>query len=172
MISTERIDNHLAKDKFPVTPAIRFLRKQKVEFTCHPYPYQERGGTKVSSRELGVPENQVVKTLVALDEKKQPFLILMHGDCEVSFKELARVRGVKTVSSCEPKVANRLTGYQVGGISPFGTRKALQVYMEESILELERLFINGGKRGFLVSLSPADLETILDCTLVSVKTCK
>ncbi len=160
----------MAKERLPVTSAVRALRKANVEFTCHPYPYEERGGTKVSSRELGVPENQVIKTLVAQDEKKDSFLILMHGDREVSFKELARIRGVKSVTSCDTQTAQRLTGYQVGGISPFGTRRALPVYIEESILSLDRLFINGGKRGFLVSMTPDDLMQLLHATLVRVAT--
>lgn len=153
-----------------MTPAIRLLRKEKVEFSCHLYAYEERGGTRVSSRELGVPEHEVIKTLVAQDETKTPFLILMHGDREVSFKELARVRGVKSVTSCEPKTVLRLTGYQVGGVSPFGTRKALKVYLEQSILELDRIFINGGKRGFLVCLKPQQLNSLLEPTLVHVQT--
>ena len=154
--------------KSPVTPAVRFLREQGVEFTEHPYAYEERGGTKVSSRELGFPEHQVIKTLVFEDEEKRPYLVLMHGDKEVSAKELARILNVKSCRPCDPKTAHRLTGYQVGGPSPFGTRKALPVFIERSILDLPLIYINGGKRGFLVALHPHDLVRALAPTPVSV----
>lgn len=154
--------------KSPVTTAVRFLREHQVEFTEHPYTYEERGGTKVSSRELGVPEHQIIKTLVFEDEKRNSFLVLMHGDQEVSAKELARVLEVKSCRPCDPKTANRLTGYQVGGISPFGTRRAMPVLVEESILNLDRIIINGGKRGFLVGIVPAELERVLDSRRVKV----
>lgn len=158
----------MAKEKFPVTPAIRFLRQQKVEFGSHLYSYEERGGTEVSSRELGVPEHQVIKTLVLEDEQSRPMLVLMHGDRQVSLKELARVIGVKRVSPCEPKKANKFTGYQVGGISPFGTKRKLPVYLEESILALPRILINGGKRGYLVSMDPGLLPGLVSSTNVNV----
>jgi Cys-tRNA(Pro) deacylase len=144
-----------------VTPAIRLLRACKVPFTEHPYRYEERGGTRVSARELGVDEHVVIKTLVMQDERKQPFLVLMHGDREVSRKSLARQIGAKAVEPCDAAVAGRHTGYQVGGTSPFGTRKELAVYVEASILDLPRIYINGGKRGFLVALAPADLVRVL-----------
>ncbi len=150
----------------PVTPAIRVLRQHGVEFTEHPYRYEERGGTRISSRELGVDEHHVVKTLVMQDDEKRPLLVLMHGDREVSTKNLARQIGARSVTPCEPATAERHTGYQVGGTSPFGTRKALPVYVERSILDLPRLYINGGRRGLLVSLAPADLVRILRATPV------
>lgn len=151
-----------------VTAAIRFLRQHKVEFSEHPYKYEERGGTRVSSRELGVPEHQVIKTLVFEDDGKGHHLVLMHGDLEVSAKELARLLGVKSVHPCDPKTAQRLTGYQVGGISPFGTRRSLPVLVESTILELPRIVINGGKRGFLIGLDPSELLRVLDCQQVKV----
>ena len=135
-------------------------------FTEHEYRYEERGGTAVSSRELGVDEHSVIKTLVMEDENKKPLIVLMHGDREVSTKNLARQVGAKTVSPCAPDMAERHTGYTVGGTSPFGTRKPLPVFMEKTIADLDRIYINGGRRGFLVSLSPADLIRILSPTLV------
>ena len=149
-----------------VTPAIRVLRASNVPFTEHLYRYEERGGTRVSARELGVDEHVVIKTLVMQDERKQPFLVLMHGDREVSTKNLARQIGAKAVEPCDAAVAERHTGYQVGGTSPFGTRKELPVYVEASILDLPRIYINGGKRGFLVALAPADLVRVLSPTTV------
>lgn len=148
------------------TPAIHFLRQHKVPFTEHPYRYEERGGTAVSSRELGVDEHVVIKTLVMEDERKQPLLVLMHGDRDVSTKNLARQIGCKTVAPCEPDVAQKHTGYLVGGTSPCGTRKQVPVYLERSIADLDRIYINGGRRGFLVALAPADLVRALSPTLV------
>jgi Cys-tRNA(Pro) deacylase len=148
------------------TPAIHFLRSQKVPFTEHPYRYEERGGTAVSSRELGVDEHMVIKTLVMEDEGKQPLIVLMHGDRDVSTKNLARQIDKKTVTPCAPEVAQKHTGYMVGGTSPFGTRKVMPVYMERTIAELERIYINGGRRGFLIAVSPADLIRALAPTLV------
>jgi Cys-tRNA(Pro) deacylase len=150
------------------TPAIHFLRRKGVAFTEHEYRYEEHGGTRVSARELGVDEHAVVKTLVMEDEKQQPLIVLMHGDCEVSTKQLARQIGRKTVTSCEPAVANKHTGYLVGGTSPFGTRKTLPVFAERSILDLDRLYINGGRRGFLLSMTPGELVKALAPTLVDV----
>lgn len=150
------------------TPAIHFLRRHQVAFAEHTYRYEEHGGTRVSSRELGVVEHAIVKTLVMEDEARQPLLVLMHGDREVSTKQLARQAGRKTVVPCEPAVAQKHTGYLVGGTSPFGTRKPLPVYMERSILDLERLYVNGGRRGFLVSLAPADLVRVLQPVMVQV----
>lgn len=135
-------------------------------FTEHEYRYEERGGTAVSSRALGVPEHTVIKTLVMEDEQKRPLIVLMHGDREVSTKNLARQIGSKTVSPCAPEVAQKHTGYLVGGTSPFGTRKPMPVYLERSIAELDRIYINGGRRGFLVAVSPADLIRVLSPTLV------
>jgi Cys-tRNA(Pro) deacylase len=148
------------------TPAIHFLRKHAVAFTEHPYRYEERGGTHVSSRELGVDEHAVIKTLVMQDDAKQPLLVLMHGDREVSTRQLARQIDRKTVEPCAPAVAQKHTGYTVGGTSPFGTRKALPVYVERSVLELERIYINGGRRGLLVSIAPAELVRVLEAVPV------
>ena len=151
-----------------VTPAIRVLREHAVAFTEHSYKYEDRGGTRVSARELGVDEHTVVKTLVMQDEAKQPLIVLMHGDCEVSTKNLARQIGAKTVAPCDPAMAERHTGYQVGGTSPFGTLKPLPVYVERTILDLPRIYINGGRRGFLVSLVPSDLSRVLSPTPVDI----
>jgi len=148
------------------TPAIHFLRKHGVAFSEHPYRYEEHGGTRVSSRELGVDEHAVIKTLVMQDEAKRPLLVLMHGDREVSTKQLARQLDRKTVEPCDPAVAQKHTGYTVGGTSPFGTRKALPVYVERSVLELERIYINGGRRGLLVSIAPAELVRVLEAVSV------
>lgn len=158
----------MAKEKAPVTQAVRMLRAAGVEFSEHLYQYEEKGGTRVSARELGVDEHCVVKTLVMEDERKSPLVVLMHGDRQVSTKELARVIGVKSVSPCPPEVASRHSGYLVGGTSPFGMRKAMPVYMEESILDLPRIFLNGGKRGFLVGLDPAEAVRLLRPVLVMV----
>ena len=150
--------------------AIPVLKKHHVSFTGHEYRYEDRGGTAVSSRELGVEEHAVIKTLVMEDEMKRPLIILMHGDREVSTKNLARQIGAKAVTPCAPDVAQRHTGYMVGGTSPFGTRKPLPVYMERTIAELDRLYVNGGRRGFLVSMTPADLIRVLSPTLVDAST--
>lgn len=158
----------MAREKFPVTPAIRALREARVVFEEHLYPYEEKGGTAASSRHLGVDEHAVIKTLVMEDDGRNPMIVLMHGDREVSTKELARVLGVRAVTPCAPEVANRHSGYLVGGTSPFGVRRNMPVFMEESILGLERIWINGGKRGFLVSLAPRDAVGILKPKLVSV----
>ncbi|HXE97800.1 MAG TPA: Cys-tRNA(Pro) deacylase [Dongiaceae bacterium] len=158
----------MARDKAPVTPAVRQLRAEKVAFTEHLYQYEEKGGTGVSARELGVDEHSVVKTLVMEDERKNPLVVLMHGDCQVSTRELARSIGVKLVTPCTPDTASRHTGYLVGGTSPFGTKKTLPVYMEESILALPKIYLNGGKRGFLVGLEPAEVVRLLQPVLVKV----
>lgn len=158
----------MAKEKTPVTPAIRELRAANVLYSEHLYAYEEKGGTAVSARELGVDEHAVVKTLVMEDEGKNPLVVLMHGDCQVSTRELARAIGVKMVSPCPPQVANRHSGYLVGGTSPFGMRKRLPVYMEEGILELPKIYLNGGKRGFLVGIAPADAVRLLKPVLVKV----
>ncbi len=143
---------------YPVTTAIRVLREKKIAFTPHLYAYEERGGTRVSAQALGVSEHQVVKTLVFQTDERKVLLVLMHGDREVSAKELARTLGVKRVEPADEQTAQRQTGYQFGGTSPFGTRQPLPVCVEESILALPTIYINGGKRGFLVEISPADLE--------------
>jgi Cys-tRNA(Pro) deacylase len=150
------------------TPAIHALRRHHVTFGEHPYRYEDRGGTRVSSRELGVPEHSVIKTLVMEDERKQPLIVLMHGDREVSTKALARQIGVKSVEPCKPDVAERHTGYMVGGTSPFGTRKAMPVYVERTILDLETVYVNGGRRGFLVSVKPQVFVDVLAATVVEV----
>jgi len=162
----------VVKDKPPVTPAVRQLRAAGVSFTDHLYEYEEKGGTAVSASSLGVEERSVVKTLVMEDDARQPLLVLMHGDRQVSTKELARVIGVKTISPCSPETATRHTGYMVGGTSPFGTRKALPIYVERTVLDLPRIYINGGKRGYLVGLDPAEVVRILQPTLVAVATDK
>jgi Cys-tRNA(Pro) deacylase len=154
--------------KAPSTAATRLLREQGVSYTEHVYRYEERGGTAASSRELGVTEHAVVKTLVMQDEAGAPLVVLMHGDREVSTKALARQTGRRSVEICRPEVANRHSGYLVGGTSPFGTRRAMPVYMERSILDLERMFVNGGSRGFLVGVSPSDVVRVLAPTLVDV----
>jgi len=142
------------KEHISETPATQFLRKHAVAFTEHPYAYEEKGGTRVSARELGVAEHDVVKTLIMQDEAARPLIVLMHGDCKVSTKNLARAIGCKAVEPCKPEVAQRHSGYQIGGTSPFGTRKALPVYVEETILALEKIYINGGRRGYLVGMAP------------------
>jgi Cys-tRNA(Pro) deacylase len=158
----------MSKDKTPVTAAVRALRAAGVNFTEHPYTYEDKGGTAVSARELGVDEHAVVKTLVMEDERKNPLVVLMHGDRQVSTKELARISGVKSVGPCAPETALKHSGYQVGGTSPFGTRKVMPVYLEETILELPRIYINGGKRGFLVGIDPREVVRLLRPVLVRV----
>ncbi len=144
----------------PVTTAVRFLRAQKVDFVPHLYDWEEHGGTAHSAKALGVSEHQVIKTLVFENDAKKPLLVLMHGDREVSTKNLARLLGCKSVVPCSPQNVTRYTGYQVGGCSPFGTRQALPVYVESSILALPQIYINGGKRGFLVEISPSVLDAL------------
>lgn len=148
------------------TPAIHHLRQHRIAFTEHEYRYEDRGGTAVSARALGVAEHNVIKTLVMEDDTKRPMIVLMHGDKEVSTKTLARQIGRKTVTPCAPEVAQKHTGYLVGGTSPFGTRKALPVFMERTIAALDRIYVNGGRRGFLIALAPADLIGVLLPTLV------
>jgi Cys-tRNA(Pro) deacylase len=151
-----------------MTPATAFLQSKKISFTEHTYKYVEHGGTEVSAQALGVPEHQVVKTLVMQDEEGRPLIVLMHGDRKVSTKNLARQAGRKRIEPCKPEVAQRHTGYQVGGTSPFGTRKALPVFAERSITELEFIYINGGRRGLLVKMRSADLARVLELSLVDV----
>jgi Cys-tRNA(Pro) deacylase len=154
--------------EYPKTHAIRCLLEQGIEFEVFTYKYEEHGGTRVSSRELGVNEHIVVKTLVMETDTKEPLLVLMHGDNEVSTRQLARLLNVKSVQPCDPKVANRHTGYFVGGTSPFGTKRAMPVYCEESILSLDHIYINGGSRGLLVRIDPRDLTKALPITPVHV----
>jgi Cys-tRNA(Pro) deacylase len=154
--------------KAPSTPATRLLREQGVPYTEHLYRYEEKGGTAVSARELGVDEHAVVKTLVFEDDAGEPLVVLMHGDREVSTKALARQLGKKSIQICRPEVANRHSGYQVGGTSPFGTRKKLPVYVERTVLDLPRIYVNGGSRGFLVGLAPGELARVLSPTAVEV----
>jgi len=144
------------------TPATQFLRRHGVAFGEHPYDYVDHGGTAESSRQLGVDEHHVVKTLVMEDERAKPLIVLMHGDRTVSTKNLARQIGAKRVEPCKPEVASRHSGYLIGGTSPFGTRKAMPVYVESSILELDQILLNGGRRGFLVSIAPKVLTELLD----------
>ncbi len=158
----------MAKEKTPITAAVRQLRAEKLEFTDHLYAYEEKGGTSVSARELGVDEHAVIKTLVMEDDAKQPLIVLMHGDRHVSTKELARIMSVKQVSPCSPDNASKHTGYLVGGTSPFGTRRPMAVYMEESITGLEYIYINGGKRGYLVGMKPSELIRVLKPVMVKV----
>lgn len=158
----------MAKEKFPVTPAIRMLRSKKIPFNLRTYTYEDRGGTSVSARELHVDEHMVIKTLVMEDEKKRPLIVLMHGDRQVSTKNLARTLGVKSINPCDPQVAQKHTGYLVGGTSPFGTRKSLKVFMESSIMSLPKILINAGKRGLLAEMTPNDLIKALDPVTVDV----
>jgi Cys-tRNA(Pro) deacylase len=154
--------------KFPVTMAIRALRAGGVAFTPHLYPWEAHGGTAASSKALGVDEHRVIKTLIFEDEAKRPLCVLMHGDREVSAKNLARQIGCKETGPCKPEVADKHSGYQVGGTSPFGLRRAMPIYLQRSIAELPKIYINGGARGFLVEIAPADLVKLLKPTLVDV----
>ena len=158
----------MSKEKFPTTPAVLALKAQGADFTLHTYQYEERGGTKTSSKKLGVDEHIVIKTLVMEDETGKPLIILMHGDKEVSTKSLARTIGVKSVSPCNPAVAEKHTGYKVGGTSPFGTKKTLPVYMESTVSDLPEIFINAGSRGLLARMPSAELIRILKPVYVSV----
>lgn len=152
----------------PETPCTKMLRQHKVEFTDHLYDYEEHGGTKVSSRELGVDEYAVVKTLIMAYENGKPLIVLMHGTHKVATKELARAIGVKRIDPCTPEIAQKHSGYRVGGTSPFGAKKSMPVYMEKTILDLPRIYINGGRRGYLVGIAPQEAQRILQPTLVQV----
>jgi Cys-tRNA(Pro) deacylase len=151
-----RKDRHVSE-----TPATQALKRAGVAYSEHPYDYVERGGTAESARQLGVAEHEVVKTLVMQDDQAQPLIVLMHGDCQVSTRNLAREIGARSVQPCTPEVAQRHSGYLVGGTSPFGTRKAMPVYVEAGVLELPRVLVNGGRRGFLVGIAPAVLVSVL-----------
>ena len=155
------------KEHISETPATQFLRKNGVSFTEHPYEYEEHGGTTVSARELDVDEHHVVKTLIMQDDAAKPMVVLMHGDRKVSTKNLARQIGCKSVEPCKPDVAQRHSGYMVGGTSPFGTKKAMPVYVEQSILALDKIYINGGRRGYLVGLDPKMIGNVLSVKAVN-----
>lgn len=157
----------MSKDKIPVTPAVRLLRNFNVDFVAHEYDYEDKGGTKQTANELQVVEHNVIKTLI-LDADGEIVCMLMHGDKEVSLKELARIMDVKKVEPCEAKIANNATGYMFGGTSPFGTKKKLPVYAQVTIFDLNRVYINGGKRGLILELSPDIIMTILNPELVDV----
>jgi len=158
----------MAKEKYPVTPAVRELRKHKVDFTPHLYDYVEKGGAAHSAEVLNAEPASVIKTIILENEKSEPCVVLMHGDKDISTKNLAREIGVKTLKPCEPETANKHTGYLVGGTSPFGTRKAMKIYMESTISDHEVIYINGGKRGFLVSINSAELVRVLKPVMVNV----
>jgi len=153
---------------YPITPAVRFLRERGIDFKPHLYKYEEHGGTRVGARELGMPEHMLIKTLVMETDARAPLIVLMHGDHEVSTKKLARLLGVKSVLQADERSATRATGYLFGGTSPFGTRTRLPVYVEKSILDMPRILINGGKRGFLVEIESRALREILPVTEVEV----
>ena len=156
-------DRHVSE-----TPATQWLKRAGVAYTEHPYDYVEHGGTAESARQLGVDEHAVVKTLVMRDERARPLVVLMHGDREVSTKNLARALRLKSVEPCKPEEAQRHSGYLIGGTSPFGTRKRMPIYLERSVLELPRIYINGGRRGYLLGLSPAEIVRVLSPVLVDV----
>ena len=152
-----------------ITPAVRYLRAKKIYFKPHLYPYEEHGGTRQAAEVLKIPEHAVIKTLVMESEAGRPLIVLEHGDYQVSTKQLARILGLKRITPCAEEKAQKYTGYQVGGISPFGTRKSLPVYVEKSILTLDTLYINGGKRGFLIEITPDDLVRALKVEEVEAK---
>lgn len=155
-------------NKPAATPATLFLGEKGVAFTEHHFEYVEHGGTSHTSNALGVPEHQVVKTLIMENEKAEPLVVLMHGDRKVSTKALARAAGMKRIVPCKPDTAQRHSGYLIGGTSPFGTRKAMPVYLERSVLELPRIYINGGRRGYLLGMDSAELARVLSPVLVAV----
>jgi len=155
---------------YPVTPAIRFLRENKINFAPHVFEYVEKGGTKHSAEVLGVDEHAVIKTLVFETNEREPLMILQHGDFQVSTKELARFLNVKTVAPASPEQANKLTGYLIGGTSPFGLRTKMPIYAEKTLFDLEKIYINGGKRGFLIAIEPRVLEEVLEINKVAVAT--
>ena len=156
-----RKDKHVSE-----TPATQMLRGAGVVYTEHLYDYVDRGGTAQSARQLGVPEHEIVKTLVMQDDRAQPLIVLMHGDCQVSTKNLAREIGAKSVEPCKPEVAQRHSGFLIGGTSPFGTRKAMPVYVEATVLDLPRILINGGRRGYLLGMAPRVLVEVLGARAV------
>lgn len=153
---------------YPITTAIRFLRDHKINFKPYFYKYEEHGGTKVASRELNIPEHQIIKTIVMQTDRKDLLIVLMHGDYEVSTKNLARIIGVKHIEPASEREANKATGYVFGGMSPFGTRTKLPVYAEKTIFDLDKIYINAGKRGFLVEVIPQDIKKCLEIIEVEV----
>lgn len=155
---------------YPITPAVRFLREQKIEFAPHIFGYAEKGGTKHSAEVLQVDEHAVVKTLVFETNERKPLIVLQHGDFQVSTRSLARILNVKTIAPVAPERANNLTGYLIGGTSPFGTKTKMPIYAEATIFDLERIYINGGKRGFLVEIESRVLEQVLEIKRVAVAT--
>ncbi|MDI6804321.1 MAG: Cys-tRNA(Pro) deacylase [Bacteroidota bacterium] len=154
----------MSKAETPGTAAVRYLREKKINFIPHFYKYEKHGGTKVASSSLNIPEHNTIKTIVMETDSKQPFIVLMPGDMEVSTKQLARIISVKHIEPCDERTAEKHTGYIFGGTSPFGTRKQLPVYVEKTIFNLNKIYINGGKRGFLVKITPKDLENALPIT--------
>jgi Cys-tRNA(Pro) deacylase len=158
----------MPKEDYPVTAAVRFLRENNVVFKPFLYRYEEHGGTHQFALEFGIPEHAVIKTLVMETNEKKPLIVLMHGDCEVSTKQLARLLDVKQVTPCDANTAQRNTGYLFGGTTPFGTRNPLPVYVEKTILGLQKIYINGGKRGFIVEIDSRDLQRVLPVTGVEV----
>lgn len=158
----------MGKDKIPMTPALRALKSARADFVFREYKYEEKGGTGAAARQLGVDEHAVIKTLVMEDEDRHPLIILMHGDKEVSTKKLARFLGVKTVSPCDPGRVGRLTGYQIGGVSPFGVKRRMPIYIESTIIDLDKIYINGGKRGLLLEITPQVLLELLRPEMVNV----
>ena len=161
-------ERRMGKNKIPSTAALRILRAAKIDFDIHRYSYEDGGGTTRSAEELGVHEHSVIKTLIMECDSKKPLVVLMHGDYEVSTKALARHLGVKSIQPCKADIAHKHSGYLVGGTSPFGTKKKLPVYVEKSILELDKIYINGGQRGLLVSLSPSVVQNLLETCPVNV----
>lgn len=156
----------MLKEDYPITPAVRFLREKNIAFIPFLYRYEEHGGAHQFAAEFDVPDHQVIKTLVFETDQKKPLLVLMHGDREVSTKQIARIIGTKQLTPCDANTAQRNTGYQFGGTSPFGTRRQLPVYVEKTILDLQKIYINGGKRGFIIEITPHDLRTALEITEV------
>jgi Cys-tRNA(Pro) deacylase len=154
----------MAKSDYPITPAVRVLRERRIAFTPHLLPFVEHGGTRHTAEYFHISEHRVIKTLIMEDERKKPLIVLMHGDCEVSTRQLARELGMKHVETCDERDAQRYTGYQVGGISPLGTRMKLPVYAEFTLFDLERILINGGKRGFMVEIEPIELDKAFPIT--------
>jgi Cys-tRNA(Pro) deacylase len=156
------------RERVSETPATAFLRKHGVAFSEHVFEYEDHGGSRLAARELGIDEHAMVKTLVMEDERKQPLIVLMHGDRSVSTKNLARQAGAKRIEPCRPDVAQRHSGYQIGGTSPFGVRKSMPVYLEKTVLALPKIYINGGRRGYLVGIAPAELVRVLKPVMVEV----
>lgn len=152
----------MTRENFPSTPAIRFLKENGIAFELHSYKYEEHGGTERAARELGADETSIIKTIVMEDDNRRPFIVLMHGNRQISTKDMARLLEVKSVSTCDPHQAQKHTGYMVGGTSPFGTKKKLPVYVESTILKLPHIYINAGRRGLLAMMSPRDLDRLLE----------